>query len=267
MRKLTGTIVAALMTFAGVGAVASTPAQAATGVEYVALGDSYASGVGAAPYDSSSGDCLRSPNNYPHLWAATHSAYTLTDATCSGATIADVENGQLSALSSSTGLVSVTVGGNDAQFATVLEACLSQSDSYCETATSWMSYYATHEMVTDLTGLYNDIHTRAPKALVLDFGYPELLSMTGTCNVIDLDSAKRTAMNGLADALAEGTLAASTAAGVYYIDMRSQFSGHGACGSDPWINGVDLSETTASFHPNATGYEQGYAAKFSATWS
>jgi lysophospholipase L1-like esterase len=266
MRKLTSAAVATVTAFAGLGAVASTPAQADTGVQYVALGDSYASGVGAAPYDSSSGDCLRSPDNYPHLWAAAHPVYTLTDATCSGATIADVENNQLSALSSSTGLVTVTVGGNDAQFATVAKDCLSQSDSYCETATTWMSYYATHEMVTDLTTLYNDIHARAPKALVIVFGYPEALSTTGTCDVIDLDSAKRTAMNGLADALAEGTQDATVAGSVYFVDMRSQFSGHGACGSDPWINGVDTSDLTASFHPNLTGYEQGYAAKFDATW-
>lgn len=266
MRTLTSAVIAATMALTASGAVASTPALADTGVGYVALGDSYASGVGAAPYDSSSGDCLRSPDNYPHLWAAAHPAYSLTDATCSGATIPDVENNQLSALSSSTSLVTVTVGGNDAQFSSVVKGCLSQSDSYCQTDTLWMSYYATHEMVADLTTLYNDIHARAPYALVLVFGYPQLLSTTGTCDVIDLDSAKRTAMNGLADALAEGTQAASEAAGVYFIDMRSQFSGHGACGSDPWINGVDAADLTASFHPNLTGYEQGYAAKFSATW-
>ena len=43
-----------------------TPAQAAPAVHYVALGDSYSSGVGAG---STSGSCAQSPNAYAPLWA------------------------------------------------------------------------------------------------------------------------------------------------------------------------------------------------------
>ncbi|MGP4049991.1 SGNH/GDSL hydrolase family protein [Streptomyces sp. 2A115] len=266
MRKFTAAVAAGLMTFAG-PAAASGPAQAAaTTAEYVALGDSYASGVGAGSYDAAGGDCKRSTKNYPHLWAAAHPEYALKDVTCSGATIADVRNNQLSALSSTTSLVTLTVGGNDAQFASVVDACLTESDSYCKTATSWMSSYARNQLVAELAGLYKDIKARSPKALILVLGYPQTLSATGTCSVIDLSSAKRTAMNGLADALAEGTLKATVSARVYFIDMRKQFTGHGACGTDPWINGVNLSEPSATFHPNAAGYEKAYAAKLSSVW-
>ncbi|CAM5739447.1 hypothetical protein SMICM304S_00663 [Streptomyces microflavus] len=38
-------------------------------VDYVALGDSYSSGVGAGSYDSASGDCKRSTRAFPRLWA------------------------------------------------------------------------------------------------------------------------------------------------------------------------------------------------------
>jgi hypothetical protein len=38
----------------------ASPAQAATSVRYVALGDSYSSGVGSGSYTASSGSCLRS---------------------------------------------------------------------------------------------------------------------------------------------------------------------------------------------------------------
>ncbi|WP_228034174.1 SGNH/GDSL hydrolase family protein [Streptomyces spongiae] len=266
MRKLTSVVLAALIALAGTEVAVGTPAQAATGAEYVALGDSYASGVGAGPYDASSGDCKRSPSSYPRLWAAAHPNYTLKDATCSGATIADVRNDQLSALSSDTSFVTLTVGGNDAQFASVVEACLTKSDSYCETATGWMSYYARNQLVTELAALYKDIKARAPKALILVLGYPQVLSPTGTCPVIDLSSAKRTAMNGLADALAEGTKAASVKEPVYFLDMRKEFSGHGACGADPWFNGVNPSAPAETFHPNAAGYQKGYAAKLSRTW-
>ncbi|MEU9452660.1 SGNH/GDSL hydrolase family protein [Streptomyces sp. NPDC048277] len=259
MRKLTSAVVGAVLAFAGITTVTSTPAQAATGQEYVALGDSYASGVGADYYDSASGDCKRSTLNYPALWAAAHSDYTLKDVSCSGATIADVRDKQLSALSTDTDLVTLTVGGNDAQFSTVVQDCLTQSDSYCQTATLWMSYYARNQLVTQLAELYKDIKTKAPDAQVVVLGYPQTLSMTGTCPVIDLDSAKRTAMNGLADALAEGAAAAAAKEPVEFVDMRDTFKGHGACGSDPWIN--NLNAGTAVFHPTLMGYLAGYDAR------
>ncbi|MCT9075145.1 hypothetical protein [Streptomyces fulvoviolaceus] len=47
--------------------------------------------------------------------------------------------------------------------------------------------------------------------------------------------------------------------------MRATFKGHGACGSDSWVN--DLTNASAVFHPNAAGYTKGYAAKLKATWS
>lgn len=267
MRRLTSAVTAALMTFAGLAAAGAAPAQAATPtVEYVALGDSYASGVGAGSYDPASGDCKRSTKNYPHLWAAANPEYALKDATCSGATIADVRAEQLSSLSASTNLVTLTVGGNDAQFSTVVQTCLTDTENACTLATGWMSIYARNQLVAELTGLYKDIKARSPKALVLVFGYPQALSTTGVCSPIELSAKKRAGMNGLADALAEGGRKAAIDAGVHFVDMRTQFTGHGACGTDPWVHGLNLTESAATFHPNAAGQEKGYAAKFLSIW-
>lgn len=55
------------------GASAAASAQLPTATGYVALGDSYSSGVGAGSYDSASGSCKRSSKAYPALWAAAHS--------------------------------------------------------------------------------------------------------------------------------------------------------------------------------------------------
>ncbi|MEU1558349.1 SGNH/GDSL hydrolase family protein [Streptomyces scabiei] len=267
MRRLASALTAGLMTFAGALTATAAPAQAAAPTaEYVALGDSYASGVGAGSYDPASGDCKRSTRNYPRLWAAANPEYKLTDVTCSGAKIPDVRAKQLTALKPTTNLVTLTVGGNDAQFAPVVEACLTKDDSYCESVTMWTSYYARNQMVDELTALYKDIKARSPKALILVFGYPKALSSTGTCSPVDLSPRKRTAMNGFADALAEGTRKAAAGQNAYFVDMRKPFGGHGACGTDPWLHGVNLTETAATFHPNAAGQEKGYAAKFLATW-
>ena len=53
-------IATALATTAGIVFGFGVPAQAASNVNYVALGDSYSSGVGAGSYISSSGSCKRS---------------------------------------------------------------------------------------------------------------------------------------------------------------------------------------------------------------
>lgn len=277
MRKLKSAAVAALLTVAATGAAVSAPlggtqTAASTSAQremgrYTALGDSYASGVGAGRNDPSSGACLRSENNYPNQWAFRHSDWVLRDVTCSGATIADVREKQLSAVTEETNLVTVTVGGNDAQFASVARACLTEDDAYCKTATQWMSHYAKNQMVEELSALYTDIKARAPRALVLVFGYPRVIAESGSCAApIDLSADKRANMNALADALAEGTMAATTKAGVYFIDMREHFNGHEACSNDPWIHGVDPTDPTVTFHPNLAGHAKGYGEKFSATW-
>lgn len=63
-------LLAAGATLFGAGQAAAT-ARADFG--YVALGDSYSSGVGAGNYDGASGNCKRTTRAYPALWAAAHS--------------------------------------------------------------------------------------------------------------------------------------------------------------------------------------------------
>lgn len=56
---VTSLLAAVTLALTGASAAAAADAQAAGG--YVALGDSYSSGVGAGSYDSGSGDCRRTP--------------------------------------------------------------------------------------------------------------------------------------------------------------------------------------------------------------
>ena len=81
---------------------ALAPAASASSVNYVALGDSYSSGVGAGSYTSSSGSCDRSTNAYSQLWANANDPASYVSVACSGATTSSVISGQLSALSAST---------------------------------------------------------------------------------------------------------------------------------------------------------------------
>ena len=77
-------------------ALTTGPAHAAA-TSYVALGDSYSSGVGTRSYISDGTSCQRSVYAYPALIAAAQ-GYALNFRACSGATVADVTSTQLGAL-------------------------------------------------------------------------------------------------------------------------------------------------------------------------
>ena len=101
--------------------VSAAPAEAAA-PSYVALGDSYSSGTGTRSYLADGTSCLRSVYAYPSLIASAK-GYALNFRACSGAKIPDVSSTQLSALTSSTAYVTISIGGNDAGFADVLTTC------------------------------------------------------------------------------------------------------------------------------------------------
>src|ERR1700751_5514912 len=97
-------------------------ASAAAAPQYVALGDSYSSGVGTRVFYEESGSCKRSPDAYGPKIAAAR-GYTLNFEACSGAKSTEVNEKQLGKLSSSTALVTITIGGNDAGFSNVIINC------------------------------------------------------------------------------------------------------------------------------------------------
>ncbi|MER7035504.1 SGNH/GDSL hydrolase family protein, partial [Streptomyces albidoflavus] len=152
------------------------PASAA-GANYVALGDSYSSGVGAGSYTSESGDCKRSTKSYPYLWAAANAPYSFTSVACSGATTSSVASGQLGALSASTTLVSVTAGGNDVGFADVMQTCVLQSEATCVSRVNTAVSQAQNTLPGKLDSLYSGIHARAPQAHVVVLGYPRFYKL------------------------------------------------------------------------------------------
>ncbi|MEW2295639.1 SGNH/GDSL hydrolase family protein [Streptomyces sp. NPDC006743] len=113
--------------------------------EYVAVGDSFASGAGLAPKDSASPggtDCRRSTGDYAHLLAAGN-GWALTDVTCSGGRIGEENEsaGQgggfyrslpyaqdnppmLGAVDSRTQYVTFQLGGNDSGITEAMKNCL-----------------------------------------------------------------------------------------------------------------------------------------------
>lgn len=234
------------------------PATAATGTNYVALGDSYSSGVGTDDYINDGTSCDRSPEGYPALWAAAHGTASFDLAACSGARTTDVLASQLGGLSSATNLVTITIGGNDAGFSTVIEDCVLESDSGCVSAVDNAETFVKNSLPALLDNVYTAIRQHAPNATVIVLGYPRFYQVPGSC-ILGLSNTKRTAINGGADVLDATTATEAARFGFGFADVRNAFSAHEICSSGTsWIHSVDFSNLTDSYHPFAAGYSGGY---------
>jgi lysophospholipase L1-like esterase len=235
----------------------ATPAQAAA-PSYVALGDSYSSGVGTRSYLNDGSSCQRSVYAYPSLLAA-QKGYALVFRACSGATVADVTNTQLSALSSATRYVTISVGGNDAGFADVLTECaLPGWASNCNGAINSAQNIINNTLPGRLSTLYSSIRSRAAAAKVVVVGYPRIF-MGEDCNALTWFSpAEETRLNQTADLLNSKLSAAAAARGFTFANPTSRFVGHAVCDSPEWINGLS-NPISESYHPNRTGQSSGYA--------
>ncbi|MBW6433861.1 SGNH/GDSL hydrolase family protein [Actinoplanes hulinensis] len=241
------------------GAEGSAAEKAVEARDYVALGDSYAAGVGAGNYGDT--ECKQSKDGgYPQLWVKARAATpfgAVTDATCGGAVIDDVQFNQLTELDENTGWVTLTVGGNDAGWFSVLQQCIFGDGATCRTSVDKAATSFETTMPARLDTLYQAIRNRAPNAKVYVVGYPHLVADPGKGGVScdSLTDAHRKALNAGADTLDE-LIKARVAAhqGFTFVDVREAFKGHEACTGEPWIHSVrdDFSE---SYHPTADGYQ------------
>ncbi|GAB7037158.1 MULTISPECIES: SGNH/GDSL hydrolase family protein [Catenuloplanes] len=253
MRRRPSLFAAAVLTVAAVGVLGAAPAGAAAGgFRYVALGDSYSSGVGNPPYSEAT--CKRSTAAYPVRFAAEQGVRLYSFAACSGATTQSVA-GQLKTLGRFTRQVTVTVGGNDVGFGTGVAICLQGTDADCLAAAQASNTTATTVLPGRLDALFASIRAAAPHADVVVAGYPRFFELTDACATAPLNLTRRTVMNAGADVL-NGVLAdRAGAAGFAFADVRPAFDGHGVCGADPWINGI---VADGALHPNAAGHVLGY---------
>lgn len=243
----------------GASAAQASP-QAAPG-GYVALGDSYSSGVGAGGYLPASGDCKRSTKAYPYLWAAANSPAGFDFTACSGARTGDVLASQLTPLSSATDLVSISVGGNDAGFGEVMTTCVLRSDSTCLSRIDTATAYIDSTLPGKLDSVYSAIRTKAPDARVVVLGYPRFYQLGTLCP--GLSATKRKAINAAADHLDTALAKRAADFGFGFGDVRTAFTGHELCSADPWMHSVSLPDPTESYHPKAPGQSGGYLPVFS----
>jgi lysophospholipase L1-like esterase len=237
--------------------LAPTTTAHAAGPSYVALGDSYASGTGTRSYISDGSSCQRSTYAYPSLIAA-QKGYALNFKACSGATIPTVTNTQLSALTSTTRFVTISVGGNDAGFSSVITECAQPGwASDCDGAIDGAQSFINTTLPGRLSTLYSSIRSRATAAKVVVVGYPRVFNGED-CNAGTFFSpAEETRLNQTADLLNSKLAAAASARGFTFANPTSRFVGHAVCDSVEWLNGLS-NPVSESYHPNRAGHSAGY---------
>ena len=220
---------------------------------YVALGDSFAAGMGAG---DEFGGCVRSSeSSYPADFAAKTGVRLVRNAACSGATTDDLVARQLRALNSTIDLVTVSVGGNDLGVAKLATACSRGGTNDCKSDFN----AAVNEigiLPQQLAATYQSIAKAAPNARIVVTGYPMLFELPNTS---DPEFATKAAVNtatAALDAAAREAVVAQQKRGVpiWYVDVS--FANHGVGSAKPWVN---LTGPTA-FHPNAAGYRAYSAA-------
>lgn len=216
---------------------------------YVALGDSFSAGIGS----DTPGTQVRRQGGFPILLAHTL-GLDLDYQAVNGATVEDVLRVQVPALGPQTRLVTVTVGGNDAEFVPVLTACLQPawlSDGLLRLRLA-MAHTA-QNLPGRLDRLYAAIRTAAPQAHVVAAGYPRLFAGVDCQLLTFFSAAEMTALNRAADDLAALQRAAAERNGADFVDVRAAYATHALCLPDPWLHGLSW-PLDDSFHPTAAGH-------------
>jgi lysophospholipase L1-like esterase len=254
----------------------------------VALGDSYAAGLGIPDSAGAIAGCGQSGSSYPYL-VARSLRLELTDMSCSSATIGSLtaaqatDDGtapaQLSALSSSTALVTLGIGGNDVGWGGVITRCTELDlipalipGRAGSGLTPCRDYYASggtdviEQKIQAVGGPLAEalarIRQRAPHARVYVVGYPDLLPASGagcasalglTVGDIAFLNTEELRLDGMLQRVAQ-------AADDGYIDTYTPSLGHSACAASAsrWIEPLIPDAAAAPLHPNAVG-EQGMA--------
>lgn len=280
-----------------VGVDTAIPAIKLNVGSYVALGDSYSAGEGLRPYQPGAGDppgddCHRSSAAYSQLLSfVTELKQPPAFRACSG-----LRSGQVfdfpshgafgravtdGLLTPDTGLVTLTLGGNDLHFSDVLTKCFLKS--HCLDARfaprvaadevglpppaplhEW-AQAALPVLEERLQRVFGLIRQAAPQARIVVLGYPPLLptghppTKFNQCDSVlrKFDRTERAGLRSLEDALNLRVYRAAAMAGAEYVDVSTFFESHEVCGVlGELLNGTKphgLGPDRGSFHPRREG--------------
>jgi lysophospholipase L1-like esterase len=249
-------MLAALAALVPAAALAQAPPA---GAKYVAMGSSYAAGLGiTTSADEPPNRCTRSRDNYPHQLARRH-GLVLVDVSCSGATTEHILGPwrelapQLDAVDADTRLVTVTIGGNDVRYTSGLSAsaCHVVGTGRCgdvppATEADWVG------LEQRMNRIAVAVRARAPSARLVFVDYPTLLPPNGACPALSLTPEEAESFRQVTRRVVEITARAARANHADLVQASALTAAHDACSAAPWANGYPSPGhpiVGAPFHP------------------
>ncbi|WP_025157338.1 SGNH/GDSL hydrolase family protein [Leifsonia aquatica] len=215
---------------------------------YVALGDSFAAGMGGG---GETGKCRSSEASYPDVFTRESGVDLVVNAACSGATTSDLLRKQLISLDDRTDLVTVSIGGNDLGVVAIAADCAAGKAASCRSQlTSALSLL--NVLPQRLGTVYDAILQAAPNARVVVTGYALLYDASNPgAKDFGMAAAINAATIGLNQVI-DDAVDAERAKGAPMTYVGVDFAGHAIGDSEPWVHtsGVD------AFHPTADGYAE-----------
>ncbi|WP_243790454.1 SGNH/GDSL hydrolase family protein [Saccharopolyspora gloriosae] len=247
----------------------SPAAVAAEPLDYVALGDSNASGPLVPGRPDPNLACLRSSGNYPHVAAEALGA-RLTDATCTGAKIADFTGSQhgfvppqFDALSTATDLVTLAIGGNDIGLVRAAVSCLNAfPEPFGKSCADDFTAGGRDELSARIAAIGDDfdatldgITERAPNADVVVTGYGTYIRPGGCYPKEPIWGRDADYIQSKVDELSELLRDRAVGHGAEFVDLGAISKGHDVCAApqDKYLEGVLPTSVAAPLHPNARG--------------
>lgn len=237
---------------------------------YVALGDSYAA---FGDQSDVAAPCGRSASNYPGQLDENPAVGELTDVTCGGAVTSDMFEAQhpgvapqLEALDEDTDLVTLSIGGNDVGFGSIVECITGGAPGSPRDCESELGSTVSG-LIDDVYGedgavdeIYAEIAERSPGATVIATQYLPLMPATDAsgCQFTQFIGTEnlewaREITQAINDAVDE---AARRKGHVSALPVDSTDRSGCAPASERWVVFLDGSENNAaSFHPTALGQQ------------
>ena len=269
---------------------------------YAALGDSYSAGEGISPYLTGTRDgesrCHRSPYAYSQQLQFEEPPATVRFVACSGAVTRDATEGFrvndtdvlpqiVHPPDETVDLVTITMGGNDVLFSSIVTHCLLHDDctnaeftppdepgravvTYPPAAPLGRWAIETADLLAPHLGtLYRDLGTAYPEARIVVLGYPYLfpsgpakVSLSDCDTVLRMVSEKeRTRLRDLQDRFNDIIYEEAVDEGVDFVSPVAIWDGHEPCGDrGQYTNAVKpIVGSPGTFHPNRRG-QRAYAA-------
>ncbi len=272
--RTTRTVAAVAASLLGL-AIAPGAAQA----QWVGLGDSFAAGPLIPNQSLNPLGCLRSTRNFARLAAPT-TGRSIVDVSCSGArtvhmtqsqsTDAGTNPPQFNALTATTQVVSVQIGGNDIGFSEILQNCATANpfgrpcqQRYIVNGVDQLRARIA-ATAPKIDAVLDGIKARSPQARILVVNYAAIVPHTGSgCwPQVPLAWADVPYVRGIHEALNQMLADRVAAARVAprSIDARivntyGPSQGRDACRSSStrWVEPLVPGNAAAPFHPNARG--------------